>query len=527
VSTRTTRPSGSPPTLTHRVRVLGIAAFVVGTLIASVGVRTFLLVLADRRDLVDLLDPAESVSRTYLTALIEQESAVRGYLLTGQEPFLESYASRRGAGERALADVRSLLGSFPSLLAAWERAGALALAWQRDSAEPAVAMRATRPERPAPDETIALSAARFNAFRASFDQFSGRLDAERLQALRALNRTTAELAGTLALGAVAVVVVGVVVRRDFRRFVVGPLERLGYDGQQVAAGDLAHPVEATGPEEIAQLGTIVERMRATIVADLEAVQAAQAALEEQAAELSRSNAELEQFAYVASHDLQEPLRKVASFCQMLERRYADQLDDRARQYISFAVDGVKRMQELINDLLAFSRVGHNRDPLAGVDCNVALERALDNLRVALDESGAVVTAEPLPTVRGDLSLLVALFQNLVENGIKFRRPDVPPAVVIRAQRVGDEWQLAVEDNGIGIDAAYAERVFVIFQRLHAREDYPGTGIGLALCRKIVEYHGGRIWVDVDPGGSGGTTVRWTLPAAEDPALEGFPHAATR
>ena len=531
-SSHTVAATGPEPgrTLAQRVRIVGIAAFVLGLLIASLGVWAFLRVLAERRDLADRLDPAQSESLRYLTALTEQESAVRGYLLTGRPQFLDSYEDRRRVGQQSDAEVQGLLRPLPAQAAAWRELRDLAIRWQRDSAEPAVAARAGKP---ATDEAIAMSAARFNAFRAGFDQFSVRLSEEQARARRGLDRATIELAVTLALGAVAVAAIGTMMGRGFRRFVVAPLERLGDDGQRVASGDLHHPMEATGPPEVARLGTIVEQMRATIVADLEAVQEQQATLEQQAQELTRSNAELEQFAYVASHDLQEPLRKVASFCQMLERRYADQLDDRARQYIAYAVDGAKRMQQLVNDLLAFSRVGRTTKGFQDVDCNAALGRALENVRVRLEEVGATVTAGPLPVVRGDLSLLVALLQNLVDNGVKFRRPGVPPTVALHAGRVGDEWEFVFEDNGIGIDPMYAERVFVIFQRLHSREEYEGTGIGLALCRKIVEYHGGRIWIDAAPSegeGSGGgrtrsgTTIRWTLPAIREPTREGMPHA---
>jgi light-regulated signal transduction histidine kinase (bacteriophytochrome) len=239
-----------------------------------------------------------------------------------------------------------------------------------------------------------------------------------------------------------------------------------------------------------------------------------AGLDAQALELRRSNAELEQFAYVASHDLQEPLRKVASFCQMLERRYAGQLDERADQYIHFAVDGARRMQDLINDLLAFSRVGRIAHLDEPVDLNAQLARAEANLAARVEETGATIESDELPTVVGDPGLLALVFQNLVGNAIKFHGDD-PPVVRIGARRDGDGWEIEVADNGIGIDPEYAERIFVIFQRLHTRVTYEGTGIGLAMCRKIVEYHGGRIWLDTDA--HPGTTFRFTLPDREEPA----------
>jgi light-regulated signal transduction histidine kinase (bacteriophytochrome) len=226
-------------------------------------------------------------------------------------------------------------------------------------------------------------------------------------------------------------------------------------------------------------------------------------------DLQRSNAELEQFAYVASHDLQEPLRKVASFCQLLQRRYGGQLDERADQYIEYAVDGAKRMQVLINDLLAFSRVGRSAASAVPVALDEALAQARANLATAIAESGAVIEAGPLPVVLGEPALLTAVFQNLLSNALKFHGA-AAPHVVVTVRRDGDQWEFSVSDNGIGIDAEYAERVFVIFQRLHDKSAYSGTGIGLAMSRKIIEFYGGRIWLDT--AHSGGSRFLFTLPA---------------
>jgi PAS domain S-box-containing protein len=234
----------------------------------------------------------------------------------------------------------------------------------------------------------------------------------------------------------------------------------------------------------------------------------------QAAELRRSNADLEQFAWVASHDLQEPLRMVASFTQLLQRRYDDRLDDEAREFIRFAVDGATRMQTLITDLLSLSRVATRGKPFAPVDVSAALERALGNLRVAVEESGATVTAGALPTVTADAGQLVQLLQNLVGNALKFRGA-APPEVQVFAERRDGAWEIAVRDRGIGIAPDDGERIFLVFQRLHGRGEYPGTGIGLAICRRIVERLGGRIWVESRVGE--GATFRFTVP---DRAAEG-------
>jgi hypothetical protein len=215
-------------------------------------------------------------------------------------------------------------------------------------------------------------------------------------------------------------------------------------------------------------------------------------------ELARSNKELEQFAYVASHDLQEPLRMVSSFTQLLEQRYRDKLDDDAREFINYAVDGARRMQRLINDLLEFSRVSTRGRRLEAVDANVVLGTVRANLSAAIEEAGALVTNEELPTVIADPTQLGQLLQNLIGNAIKFHGDESPRVHVVACERPG-EWIFAVKDNGIGIDPEYFDRIFVIFQRLQVTADYPGTGIGLAVCKRIVERHGGRIWVESEPG----------------------------
>jgi len=237
--------------------------------------------------------------------------------------------------------------------------------------------------------------------------------------------------------------------------------------------------------------------------------AAEQALREKTDALGRSNAELEQFAYVASHDLQEPLRMVSSYVQLFERRYAGQVDPQAKKYVDYAVEGAKRMQALIGGLLEFSRIGRIDEPFARVDTGSALDLALLNLRTAIDENEGAVTRGPLPIVTGNAGRLAQVFQNLVGNALKFRRPDQAPSIHVSAVSRGEEWLFAVKDNGIGIDAQYVERIFVIFQRLHTRAEYPGTGIGLSICKKVIERHGGRIWVESEPGA--GATFLFTLP----------------
>jgi light-regulated signal transduction histidine kinase (bacteriophytochrome) len=246
-----------------------------------------------------------------------------------------------------------------------------------------------------------------------------------------------------------------------------------------------------------------------ISTDITERKAMEEVLQNTAADLARSNADLEQFAYVASHDLQEPLRGVVGCLQLLQQRYSEQLDARGEDYIRHAVEGANRMRTLIQDLLAYSRVTSRGSAFTPTDCGDVLERALANLKVAIDESGAAVTYTPLPTVPGDATQLQQVFQNLVGNAIKFRAA-APPAIHISAECYEGEWRFVVRDNGIGIEPQYAKRIFVLFQRLHTREEYSGTGIGLALCQKIVERHGGHIWVESALGQ--GATFFFTLPS---------------
>lgn len=224
-------------------------------------------------------------------------------------------------------------------------------------------------------------------------------------------------------------------------------------------------------------------------------------------ELARSNAELEQFAYVASHDLQAPLATIASYAQLLEKRYKDQLDSQANKFIGNIVQGCTRMQSLIDDLLEYSRVGRSQKPFKPTNCNQVVEQALANLQAVIRDTKAVVSYSELPVVTGDISQLMQLFQNLVGNAIKYRQ-NAPPVVYISACKQQDSWLFSVSDNGIGIAPQHQERIFQIFQRLHTQKEYSGTGIGLAICQKIVERHGGRIWVESEP--DQGSTFHFTL-----------------
>ena len=322
------------------------------------------------------------------------------------------------------------------------------------------------------------------------------------------------------------------------RSLAQPIVRLTARARALQAGDFASPVPMDGPLEVRtfagafasmaqslnesrtallkseqqhrRFNEELERMVAERTQELEATNREYA---KQAEKLARSNADLERFAYIASHDLKEPLRMVMSFTKLLAKRYKDQLDADADQFIGFAVDGAERMEQLIQDLLTYSRVSAPDKQFQPVDCQAAFTLALINLKTAIEESGAIVTCSALPVVLGDHTQLAQLFQNLIGNAVKYRSA-TPPTVHVSATRPSmpddsEEWLFSVRDNGIGIDPQYAERIFVIFQRLHGREQYPGTGVGLAICKKIVERHGGRIWVESQLGQ--GATFYFTLP----------------
>jgi signal transduction histidine kinase len=304
-------------------------------------------------------------------------------------------------------------------------------------------------------------------------------------------------------------------------FILRHIRALVAAARRMCAGDLtARSGVGHDPGEVGQLARSFDEMAVSLeqrVQELQVTEAELKALNEEleqrvldrTMELKRSNEDLEQFAYVASHDLQEPLRMVHNYLQLLRQRYQDKLDDNAKDFIGFALDGATRMHELIQDLLTYSRVGTHGKEFAMVDCREAFDRAVANLSLAIEESGASVTHDPLPIISGDIVQLTQLFQNLIANAIKFRG-DRSPEVRIGAERRDAEWDLTVSDNGIGIAEQDFQRIFVVFQRLHSREKYPGTGIGLSVCKKIVERHGGRIWVESRLGR--GTTFHIILPA---------------
>jgi signal transduction histidine kinase len=466
----------------------------------------------DRSLLLDQVGPARRMALSLENALVNEETGVRGYVITADPSFLEPYHSGLASEADAYAELRRREPAVGAALAAEvEIVRARAQAWRSRYVAAALAHGRSFGHRSIAADVRGKRL--FDAIRESVDRLQSALAGEESQTRRQFERAASTLQLLLVLAA-ALILGGLLGAGSLlRRTITRPLARLGAEARRVAGGEFARPLAvAASPREIAEVGVEIDAMRRRIVDELATVQAARGQLEEQAGELRRSNAELEQFAYVASHDLQEPLRKIASFCQALKARYHGQLDDRADQYIDFAADGAKRMQILINDLLAFSRVGRGGRELELVELGDVLAAARSALAPALEDSGGRIVVGELPVVSGDRAQLTSLFQNLISNAVKFRGVE-PPLVEIAALRHRDEWQLSCADNGIGIDEEYAERIFLIFQRLHARDAYEGSGIGLALCRKIVEYHGGRIWLDTDY--ADGACFRFTLPIAKE------------
>jgi signal transduction histidine kinase len=465
-------------------------------------------------DLVEDWDPAFQISQNLLTAMVNEETGVRGYALARDPALLEPYNLYSLLESGAQGTLRKYLLGHPDLLEKFYALREAMEYWHENVGDPVIARVQAGDPTAAEFASSSEARAAFNRIRDTSGALTAAIDDRRTEVAQDRERAFTLVWVVVGLGTAILLLTGLALARGLRRQVLTPVSGLVAQTRRVADGDLTLEITQDGPLEIADLAADVDQMRERLAGELERVERARRRLQQRSAELARSNADLEQFAYVASHDLSEPLRKVTNFCQLLERQYADQLDDRARQYLAFMVDGAKRMQALINDLLEFSRVGRTTEHFVPVDLERALDRALANLENQIVESGAVIEHDPLPTVPGDPTLLAALLQNLVGNAVKYRSPDRPPRVRVSAERQGDDWVLTVDDNGIGIDPQYADRIFAIFQRLHLRDQYAGTGIGLALCRKIVDFHRGQLWLveKAEPG----ARFRLTLPVAQAP-----------
>ena len=497
---------------------------VIAILVAASAVIIFQLVDHGRavsNELAGGILPAQAQAYRLQGALVDQETGVRGYGITGDPRFLQPYTAGLAAEKSSEAQLHQLIGGQQPLAGDLTNLEHAAAAWRNSYAAPLIALASHGPVNSHEITFVNQSKRAFDHLRALFAVQNAHLataaarDSARLSRFRSLQDWV--YAGILVAFLIAAAILAIVLHIAVAR----PLGRLRDASRHVMDGDFGYHIEPTGPADIWAVAADVESMRRELAAAVDAARDAEqmairqaADLDAAAVELRRSNAELEQFAYVASHDLQEPLRKVASFCQLLEKRYSDKLDDRGRQYIDFAVDGAKRLQILINDLLTFSRVGRASDVRVRMPLSKSLDAAMSALGVAIEDSGAVI--EPpveLPEVMGDPTLLAMVWQNLIANAIKFRAPDRPPVVRITVAGQPDGmWQVCVADNGIGIAPEFAEKVFVIFQRLHGRDAYPGTGIGLALCKRIIEHHGGSI--SLDTSYPDGTRICFTLPGAE-------------
>ena len=509
-------------------QIYRIGAIVLGLflLIAFVQAGTALYQSTRARDvLIDHVDAATLEQFRLSSSVSAQDTAIREYALEGGQQSLARYRAAVEQERSAAATMRELLAGVPDSQDVYrllDKATADSRAWRTAFAD----RIAAGPGRQGLQPDQSLRARRLlNQARGDMSPLQAGITRLHDRAADEVRSRASTAMWSTAVALVLVVVAALALALLFRRTVVTPVSSLTGRVRAVAQGDFGHPLDVRGPAEINELAVIIDAMRDRIIEEWRATVEQTRQLDEQTEELRKSNAELEQFAYVASHDLQEPLRKVASFCQMIERRYGDQLDDRGRQYIAFAVDGAKRMQALINDLLSFSRVGRSSRPEESVDLNEVVREALDNVAVLREETGAEIDAGELPQVTGDRTQLTQLFQNLIGNAIKFRREDVPPRVAIEAHRTGDGWEFRCADNGIGIEPRYSDRIFLIFQRLHPRDEYAGTGIGLALCKKIVEFHGGRIWLGSrGDGDDPGTVIHWTLPDHHGQDHHGQDHA---
>jgi signal transduction histidine kinase len=517
----------SPPTrwkLSVRITTLCAAVAVLLGLIAT---GAAVAAVNNRRQLDNVFNriiPLRNDGDALLTAVLNEETGIRGYALNGRPADLKPYTD--GMAQQAALEARMapLLADLAAPRAALHDVQAQIASWRSSVAQTVI-------DRVGAGDQAGAQAVIDDTARARFDKVRGSIAALqklildiRNAAVDQLKTNSSQIVKFLIAAGLVVILAGILLAVLLRYLVTRPVHRLAQEVRQVVGGDYEHVVDNSGPPEVAALGRGVEEMRRKIVSELAEVRAARQLIEEtnqqlelQADELTRSNRDLEQFAYVASHDLQEPLRKVASFCQLLQRRYAGKLDERGDQYIAFAVDGAQRMQRLINDLLAFSRIGRINSDFTDVDLNAVVSAAVSQSEATLAEAGGSITWSGLPTVRGEDALLTALIGNLVGNSLKFRRPDVPPQVHFSARETDGEWEISCQDNGIGIEPEFADKVFVIFQRLHAKDAYPGTGIGLAISKKIVEYHGGRVWIDTSV--TGGTTVRFTLPVSVLPQPE--------
>lgn len=483
-------------------------------LIGFLGVYNAKNIQNDYKSSAKLHSDAMKLENQVMTDWHQALSDLEHYLVTVQagsegKALKESYLRMRAETDSGLSQLHEMLEKGPAQdLSEWSNA--------LDRAEASADRLLSDADKGLDPATLAAeiadaAAKTRNADIALLDVMVEESESFRASSVDVENATNGTITVTLLLVGVAVILAGSL-GFYVTRSISGPIASLTEATTELSRGNLGVRVEIESKDEIGELAESFNRMSQDLKTSREGLLALTATLEKRVADrtasLARSNAELEQFAYVASHDLQEPLRAVTSYAELLEMKYSDVLDEKAMKYLFHMTGGVTRMQALINDLLSYSRVGTRGKEFAPTDMGEVLEEALQNLEKAIEESGAKVTHDPLPVVEADPIQMRQVLQNLVGNAIKFRG-ERTPEVYVSAEKQEDAWLFGVRDTGIGIEPKYNERIFEIFQRLHGRTEYEGTGIGLALCRRIVERHGGIIRVESEPGA--GTTFYFAIP----------------
>jgi signal transduction histidine kinase len=456
--------------------------------------------------------------------LVDMETGYRGFLLTGQEQFLDPYTAGLASYPDGLRQLEDLTADNPQQVARWQTIDSLTQQWTQQITEPRIQLRRQVPagDQPSADLVDLVSGGegrdQFTAIRQVFDQAIGAEQALLTSRLTAAETANQRLFASLVIGTAVALLVGVAAALVLTRDITVAVNRLASTAKAIARGDLKQRIRLDRHDEVGQAAAAFDEMADRLEATIVDLENSSAELVRKQVELERSNRELQDFASVASHDLQEPLRKVRAFGDRLAAKYGPELTDQGRDYLARMQDAAARMQALINDLLMFSRVTTRAQPFVPVDLNDLVRGVASDLEVRIQQTGATLHVEPLPTIDADPLQMRQLFQNLLSNALKFQRPDVAPALRVYAEDSGEQdVQLCVQDNGIGFDEKYLDRIFTIFQRLHGRIEYEGTGVGLAVCRKIVERHGGTITARSAPGE--GATFIVTLPRSQPEPLD--------
>lgn len=520
----TARPRSARPrgwTIGRRLSAIFAALGILLALFAAIGGFALRSMDAATNKSIALLDPAQVDIQVLVNDLDSEQSSVRTFLLSGSKALLFDYNQSPAAIASETAALHPLIAGYPTLTGDLGRVIAENTSWRSGWADPSIALKeGAVGATPALEHTLLQRTNESAVVLADATTLANDAAAATTAARNTLNSTRSRLTVVSIIFLLALIATAIVVFLGLRRWVGKPIEELDEEVGAVAGGDLRRDLASSGVPEIVGLAASVGMMRDRILEQVEVVERARSSLAEQAEALRRANADLEQFADVASHDLQEPLRKVAGFCDLLIERYGDRLEDRGLEFVQYAADGCRRMRALIDDLLTYSRVTENNARMRDVGLGEVVRVASRHLSGMLDAAGARLEVGDLPHVWGDPSLLEALFENLLRNSTTFRGLR-PLEIRIAAETGNGIAHVTVADNGQGIQPEYAEQVFSIFQRLH-HDDATGTGLGLALCRRIVEVHHGRIWVDL--GRFDGATLHVELPTVDPHAAAALPLA---